>query len=71
MENESKIKSLVKKLAKFGFSVKPKIGGQKDLVCGMQATDEITYEHKSQTYFFCSGHCREQFKKEPERYIAK
>jgi len=71
MENKSKIKSLVKKLIKFGFSVKLKTSGQKDPVCGMQATDAITYAYKSQAYFFCSDHCREQFEKEPERYIPK
>lgn len=56
-----------------------KFGGQgnnkstkisKDPVCGMRMTDGITCVYKNQSYFFCSDHCREQFEKEPERYIV-
>ena len=43
----------------------------KDPVCGMEATNDIIFEYKGRTYFFCSDHCRSQFEKEPERFIAK
>lgn len=43
----------------------------KDPVCGMLSTDEITLKYQDQTYAFCSDHCRGQFQKEPESYIAK
>lgn len=43
----------------------------KDPVCGMRATDDITLEYQGEMYAFCSDHCRQQFQKEPEIYIAK
>ena len=43
----------------------------RDPVCGMRGSDSITYLYKGETYAFCSYHCREQFEKEPERYIEK
>ena len=43
----------------------------KDPVCGMEATNEVSFDYKSRTYFFCSDHCQSQFEKEPERFIAK
>ena len=45
----------------------------KDPVCGMQvepAKAAGKLEHDSKTYFFCSGHCMEAFRKEPERYAG-
>ena len=41
-----------------------------DPICGMHANEKISFEYKGQTYFFCSDHCRQQFQKEPERYIV-
>jgi YHS domain-containing protein len=43
----------------------------RDPVCGMQASDGITFDYKGQTYAFCSDHCRSQFEKNPESYIKK
>ena len=40
----------------------------KDPICGMKATDEITYAYKGKVYGFCSESCRGQFEKEPEKY---
>jgi Cu+-exporting ATPase len=43
-----------------------------DPVCGMTvdpATAAGRFEHRGTTYFFCSGHCLECFRAEPERYI--
>ncbi|MBV9814495.1 MAG: YHS domain-containing protein, partial [Alphaproteobacteria bacterium] len=45
----------------------------KDPVCGMTvepATAKHRSEHADQTYFFCSGRCRERFEEEPTRYLA-
>jgi len=43
----------------------------KDPICGMRTTDKITLVYKGQIYAFCSNHCRQQFEKDPEIYIAK
>jgi len=31
-----------------------------DPVCGMEAANEVSFDYKSRTYFFCSDHCRSQ-----------
>jgi Cu+-exporting ATPase len=44
-----------------------------DPVCGMQVnvtTAAGPAEHKNQTYYFCSPHCRQKFNADPERYLA-
>ena len=44
----------------------------KDPVCGMDvdpATAEHRADYKGQTYYFCSGRCRERFVAEPERFL--
>lgn len=46
----------------------------KDLVCGMTVDPESAayhHEYKGKTYFFCSGHCLEKFRKDPEKYISE
>ncbi|MEK7601399.1 MAG: YHS domain-containing protein [Patescibacteria group bacterium] len=42
-----------------------------DPVCNMPASDELTFDWKAKTYFFCSDHCKRQFEKNPEAYITK
>ena len=45
----------------------------KDPVCGMQvepAKAAGKLEHDGKTYFFCSGHCLDVFRKDPERYVG-
>lgn len=45
----------------------------KDLVCGMTVDPESAtffHEYKGQKYFFCSEHCMEKFRKDPDRYIS-
>lgn len=70
---ENRIKSLIKKLSRLGFHVKPKSNNKHiDPVCGMEASADLfkaDYENKS--YYFCSDHCQQQFKKDPEAYITK
>lgn len=69
---ENKIKSLIKKLSKLGFSVKPKNKGHIDPVCGMEASGEIfASDYQGEHYYFCSEHCRQEFDKKPEAYSAK
>lgn len=66
---ENKIKSLIKKLSKLGFSVKPKDGRHTDPVCGMEASGDLfESEYKGKRYYFCSGHCRAQFVASPSDF---
>ncbi|MGH8154538.1 MAG: heavy metal translocating P-type ATPase [Rhodanobacteraceae bacterium] len=44
-----------------------------DPVCGMQVDPETTRhraEHAGESYFFCSGRCREKFVAAPEQYLT-
>jgi Cu+-exporting ATPase len=46
----------------------------KDPVCGMSVdpeTAEFRYDWCEVTYYFCSEHCLNKFKKEPDTYISK
>ena len=43
-----------------------------DPICGMEvepSTAAAKHEHKGRTYYFCSVHCLELFKKDPERFL--
>ncbi len=45
-----------------------------DPVCGMTVTKETafgTYMYKGQTYYFCSKACKDNFTKDPQKYLAK
>lgn len=66
---ENKIKSIIKKLSKLGFSVKPKSHKHIDPVCGMEASSDLfKAEYKGSTYYFCSNHCKEEFIANPSDY---
>ena len=44
-----------------------------DVVCGMKIeSDHAPHrtEYKGQTFYFCSLGCKNQFEREPERYIS-
>lgn len=46
----------------------------KDPVCGMEIiVDNTTLKtvHEGKTYYFCSGHCQEQFEKNPASYVKQ
>lgn len=46
----------------------------KDLVCGMEVDKETangTFEYKGKTYYFCSLSCRDEFAKEPDKYMVR
>ena len=48
-------------------------GQARDPVCGMAvdpATAKHTAEYDGQTYYFCSGGCREKFAADPARFLA-
>ena len=45
-----------------------------DPVCGMTVTKEgavATYDYKGQTYYFCSRACKDNFTKDPQKYLAQ
>jgi len=67
---ENRIKSLIKKLSRFGFSVKPKNKGRIDPVCGMTPSGDIFQsDYRGKSYYFCSNHCKEQFVAKPDDYV--
>jgi len=40
----------------------------------MEIEPETAYgqtEYAGKTYYFCSKHCEEEFKKNPEKYVSK
>jgi Cu+-exporting ATPase len=44
----------------------------RDPVCGMEVTYETAQarsEYNGQTYYFCSLGCKEDFDKDPEKYV--
>jgi Cu2+-exporting ATPase len=46
----------------------------KDPVCGMEIEPATAYgktEYAGKTYYFCSKHCAEEFRKNPEKYASK
>ena len=46
----------------------------KDPVCGMEVTYETAQarsEYDGRTYYFCSLGCKEDFDKNPEKFIAQ
>ncbi len=69
---ENRIKSLIKKLSRFGFIVKPKNKDRLDPICGMEASsDFFKTNYQGKDYYFCSDHCKQQFEKDPKAYILK
>lgn len=67
---ENKIKSLIKKMTRSGYEVKPEGAKHKDPVCGMQASEGIATRYKDVTYYFCSDHCRKEFVANPDNYVS-
>lgn len=64
----------LKSMFKFwkGRDGKKPIRVSKDPVCGMEASaDLFKADYKNKSYYFCSDHCQQQFKKDPETYITK
>jgi len=66
---ENRIKTLVKKLRRFGYAVAAQGPHHYDPVCGMEATrDFFTLPYEGKKYYFCSDHCLSQFKISPHQY---
>jgi Cu+-exporting ATPase len=44
-----------------------------DLVCGMQVAGDTEFSETqgNTTYYFCSGHCLQEFKADPSRYLER
>ena len=45
-----------------------------DPVCGMTVNPDTaagSFEYQGQTYYFCSTHCLNKFREDPERYLNK
>lgn len=43
-----------------------------DPVCGMEIDEKSAaakLEYQGKTYYFCSSHCRDMFKKDPGKYV--
>jgi YHS domain-containing protein len=45
----------------------------KDPVCGMNVNEKSKFKvvYKNETYYFCSLICKEEFEKNPEKYLKK
>lgn len=46
----------------------------KDPVCGMEIEKSeaaATYKYGGKTYYFCAPGCKQEFEKEPEKYLSK
>ena len=52
---------------------KPEDGKVKDPVCGMEiekSKAKATYEYEGKTYYFCREKCKEEFAKNPAKYVS-
>lgn len=68
---QNKIKSLIKKLSRFGYKVESKSGKHIDPICGMEATsDFFKSDYKGKTYYFCSQHCKDKFDANSQNFIS-
>ena len=45
----------------------------KDIVCGMEISDDSAYHHQhgGKVFYFCSEGCLREFAKNPEQYLNK
>ena len=44
-----------------------------DPVCGMEVNPEdaaAAWQHAGATYYFCSVHCMDRFREDPERFLS-
>jgi len=55
-------------------SIKPvKFANAVDPICDMKTAPDMkhTFEYKNKTYGFCSAYCKDEFKKNPGKYVQK
>lgn len=52
---------------------KVKFANAEDPICHMKTEDDMedTAIYKNKTYGFCSVYCKDEFKKNPEKYVQK
>ncbi|SDQ34592.1 YHS domain-containing protein [Chryseobacterium soldanellicola] len=52
---------------------KVKFANAEDPICHMKTEDDMkdTTVYKNKTYGFCSSYCKDEFKKNPEKYVQK
>ncbi len=57
----------------FRLSPTPHSLHEEDPVCGICVDREkgLSTEYEGRTYYFCSSHCQEIFKKEPQKYVGE
>lgn len=50
-----------------------KVVNEKDPICDMKTADYLqdTAIYKGKIYGFCSANCKNEFKKDPEKYVQK
>ena len=50
-----------------------KVVNAEDPICHMKTEDDMkdTVVYKNKTYGFCSSYCKDEFKKNPEKYAQK
>ncbi len=50
-----------------------KVVNAEDPICGMKTAEHLkdTANYKGKTYGFCNSMCKDEFKKDPEKYAVK
>lgn len=50
-----------------------KVVNEEDPICGMKTAEHLkdTANYKGKTYGFCNSMCKDEFKKDPEKYAVK
>jgi len=43
----------------------------RDPVCGMKTKETLRWDHKGETFYFCSNHCQKVFLRDPEFYLKQ
>ncbi len=66
---KDKIRSIIKKLGRFGYKINHANKSHIDPVCGMEASSDLfQVDYKGESYYFCSDHCKERFVANPDNY---
>jgi len=68
-----KVKHKIKNKSSKSVSKPVKFANAIDPICEMKTEPDMkhTFEYKNKTYGFCSAYCKDEFKKNPEKYVQK
>jgi YHS domain-containing protein len=68
-----KVKHKKNTVASKSNAKKVKFANTEDPICHMPTESDMkdTAVYKNKTYGFCSAYCRDEFKKDPEKYVQK